>query len=834
MKHRERKSWTVFKNQIVMETMDHRLFTSLTRPEYYIMKRSILVFLSLMICAVPLKITAQSDKVMWYDKPANYFEETLVLGNGTMGASIFGGINNEKIYLNDATLWSGEPVKPNSNPETYKAVEQVRKALEQENYQLADKLQRKLQGPYSQSYMPLGTLFIHFENTGDYTDYYRELDIGRAMAKVSYKSNDINYLREYFISYPDQIMVIRLTANKKKSINCTINFESLLKFKTEKKGNSLEVNGYAPYNVEPNYIQNNPDPIQFDENRGTRFTSTFSLESNDGKIVTTDSTLTLSKSSEAIIYVSIATSFNGYDKDPATEGKDDKAIAQENLEKACEKSYSTLKKDHLTDYQALFDRLELTLEASGKAELPTDKRLLNYSEGAEDKSLEELYFNYGRYLFIASSRTDGVPANLQGIWNPHLRPPWSSNYTVNINVEENYWLAETANLSELHMPLLKFIANAATTGKNSAQTYYGTRGWVVCHNSDIWAMSNPVGEHTGDPNWANWNMGGVWLSTHLWEHYLFTQDRSYLTQEAYPLMKSAVVFCLDWLVKDKNGNWITSPGTSPENTYITPEGYKGATLYGATSDLAMIRELFKNFIRASETLDIENDFREKVQAVYDHLYPYQIGKKGNLQEWHYDWEDENHLHRHQSHLFGLYPGHHITPEETPELAYACRTSLEIKGDKTTGWSKGWRINLWARLGDGNRAYKMYRELLNYVDPDGMNGSRRGGGTYPNLFDAHPPFQIDGNFGGAAAIVEMLLQSRDGKIFLLPALPDTWENGAIKGVCARGGFEISMQWENNQLIKSTIKAKVDGKPIIIYNGKQQEIELKKGQTSDVIW
>jgi alpha-L-fucosidase 2 len=798
------------------------------------MNRSILIFFSLIISLIPSKITAQSDKVLWYNKPAQYFEETLVLGNGTMGASVFGGVNNEKIYLNNATLWSGEPVAPNGNPDTYKAIEEIRKALEQEDYQLADKLQRKLQGPYSQSYMPVGTLEIDFKNSGDYTDYYRELDISKAMAKVSYKSNGVNFTREYFISYPDQIMAIRLTSDKKEAINCTINFESLLKFKTETNRNNLIINGYAPYNVEPNYINDKPNPIQFDEDRGTRFTSLFSIQSNDGIIATTDSTLTLSKCSEAIIYIAIVTSFNGYDKNPATEGKDNKAIAQKNMEQALKKPFVKLLKDHLADYRELFNRVELTLEKSGKAELPTDKRLLNYSDGAEDKSLEELYFNFGRYLLIASSRTEGVPANLQGIWNPYIRPPWSSNYTVNINLEENYWLAETANLSELHKPLLEFISNAATTGENSAQSYYGTKGWLVCHNSDIWAMSNPVGENSGDPNWANWNMGGVWLSTHLWEHYLFTQDKSYLEQEAYPLMKSAVDFCLDWMVKDKNGNWITSPGTSPENIFITPDGYMGATLYGATSDLAMIRELFENFIKASETLNIDSDYREKVKAVYDNLYPYQIGKKGNLQEWYYDWEDKDPVHRHQSHLFGLYPGHHITPDETPELAEACRTSLEIKGDETTGWSKGWRINLWARLRDGNRAYKMYRELLNYVDPDEMKGSRRGGGTYPNLFDAHPPFQIDGNFGGAAAIIEMLLQSRDGKIFLLPALPDTWKNGAIKGVCARGGFEVSMQWENNQLVKSTIKAKVDGKPIIVYNGKQQEIELKKGQTSEVIW
>lgn len=783
---------------------------------------------------MPSKTTAQSDKILWYDKPAQYFEETLVLGNGRMGASLFGGVDHEKIFLNDATLWSGEPVSPNPNPETYKAVNEIRDALKQEEYQLADKLQRKLQGPYSQSYMPLGTLNIDFKNSGSYTDYYRELDISKAMAKVSYKSNGVKFTREYFISHPDQIMAIRLLSDKKKAISFTISFESLLKSNIITENSNLVVNGYAPYHVEPSYIKNKPNPIQFNEDRGTRFTSFLSIQNNDGNITTTDSTLTLSNCSEAIIYIAIATSFNGYDKNPATQGKDNKTIANSRMKHAMEKPFNKIFEDHISDYGELFNRVELILEDSGKAKSPTDKRLLNYSDGIKDKSLEELYFNFGRYLLISSSRTPGVPANLQGIWNPYIRPPWSSNYTVNINVEENYWLAEIANLSELHKPLLEYIGNVATTGMNSAKTFYGTKGWVVCHNSDIWAMSNPVGENSGNPSWANWNMGGVWLSTHLWEHYLFTQDKSYLEQEAYPLMKGAVDFCLDWMVKDKNGNWMTSPSTSPENTFITPDGSTGATLYGATSDLAMIRELFENFIKASGTINVDSDYRENVKAVYDNLYPYQIGKKGNLQEWYYDWEDNDPAHRHQSHLFGLYPGHHITPDETPELAEACRKSLEIKGDKTTGWSKGWRINLWARLSDGNRAYKMYRELLNYVDPDGMKGSRRGGGTYPNLFDAHPPFQIDGNFGGAAAIIEMLVQSHDGKIVLLPALPDEWESGSIKGVFTRGGFEVAIQWENNRLVKATIKAKVNGKPIIVYNGKQQVLELEKGQTSEIRW
>jgi alpha-L-fucosidase 2 len=800
------------------------------------MNKTIFSLVILLISCNNYLMYSQSDKVLWYDHPASFFEESLVLGNGKMGASVFGGVNSDKIYLNDATLWSGEPINPNNNPEAYKNIQAVRKALNENNYRQADSLNRKIQGAFSESYAPLGTMYINFKDHGIYKNYHRELDISNAISKVSYEANGIQFQREYFISHPDQIMIIRLTSNKKKSINCSVRFESLLKFKISQEPGVMKVNGYAPYHTEPSYRGNMPNAVVFDENRGTRFTSLFSLSCNDGKVSHTDSTLELAGCSEAIIYISVATSFNGYNKNPATEGLDNQAIAFSNLKNTLQKSFKELKKKHLDDYHSLFNRVDLSFGPTSATDLPTDKRLLRYSEGSEDKNLEILYFQYGRYLLISSSRTEGVPANLQGIWNPYIRPPWSSNYTININAEENYWLAEIANLSELHTPLLGFIKNIAKTGAVTAKTYYGVKGWAACHNSDIWALSNPVGDFgTGDPNWANWNMGGVWLATHLWEHYLFTQDTAYLKKEGYSLMKGAVQFCLDWMVRDAKGDWITSPCTSPENRYITPEGYKGGTFYGGTADLAMIRELFENFIGASNVLSVKDDFTESVIVAHKQLHPYAIGKKGNLQEWYYDWEDEDPKHRHQSHLFGLYPGHQISPSETPALANACQKTLEIKGDETTGWSKGWRINLWARLGEGNRAYKMYRELLKYVDPDGLKGNHGGhGGTYPNLFDAHPPFQIDGNFGGASAVIEMLMQSTSDKIFLLPALPEAWNSGSIKGICARGGFELSLVWENKILVKTEIIAKVNGKTTLIYGNKQKNVELKKGQKAEIHW
>lgn len=781
-------------------------------------------------------LQAQSNQVLWYNKPAQYFEESLVLGNGKMGASVFGGVNSDQIYLNDATLWAGEPVNANMLPEGYKNLPAIREALKNEDYKLADQLNRKLQGTYSNSYAPLGTLFLNFKNSGTPTKYYRELNISNAISKVSYEINGVKYTREYFISNPDKIMVIRLTSSKKGSLNFDVKFESLLKNKIYAVGKMLTSKGYAPVQAKPSYVGNVSDAVVFDETRGTRFSSLMQIQSTDGAVKVTDSTLVLRNGTEAIVFVSVATSFNGFNKNPATEGLNDARIANDQMEEALPKQYFQLKSAHMQDYQKFFNRVSLNLGASTAPNLPTDERLRRYAEGKEDKTLEILYFQYGRYLLISSSRTLGVPANLQGIWNPYLRPPWSSNYTTNINAEENYWLAENTNLSEMHLPLLSFIKNVSETGKVTAKTFYGANGWVACHNTDIWAMSNPVGNFGhDDPVWACWNMGGAWLSTHLWEHFLFTQDKNYLKNEAYSIMRGAAEFCIEWLVEDKEGKLITSPSTSPENKFISPSGYQGATFYGGTADLAMIRACLMQIIEASRLLNVDAEFRAKAESTLARLHPYKIGKKGNLQEWYYDWDDQDPQHRHQSHLFGLFPGDHITPATTPELANACRKALEIKGDETTGWSKGWRINLWARLGDGNRAYKMYRELLRYVDPDGVKDSKhRGGGTYPNLFDAHPPFQIDGNFGGAAAVAEMLVQSTDKRITLLPALSDAWSEGSVSGICARGGFVVSMNWANKTPKTVTISSKIGGKTTLVCGNKQKTITLPKGRKVTLKW
>jgi len=770
----------------------------------------------------------QAPLKLWYANPAQYFEEALVLGNGRQGATVFGGIATDKIYLNDLTLWSGEPVNANMNPQAYKNLPGVRKALQEKNYKKAGELIKKLQGKFSESYAPLGTLYLEMNDDPYITDYYRELDLDNAIAKVKTTSNNNVIEREYLVSNPAKIFAIHLTSKKAGALGFTVYFQSLLQHITSTNNMTIQINGIAPVKADPSYLQKTRNAVMFDSKRGTRFTANLQIQSVSGEITKTDSSLSLSGATEATIYVSMATSFNGFDKDPATKGLNNSTIAETQMNHAKQTGWAEIKNQHVKDYQNYFKRVELKLAEKDLVNLPTDERLKRYAKGELDPYLETLYFQYGRYLLISSSRTPGVPANLQGLWNPYIQPPWSSNYTININAEENYWLAENTNLSEMHLPFLQFIGNLSTTGKITAKTFYNMPGWVAHHNSDIWAMSNPVGNFgNGDPVWANWAMGGTWASTHLWEHYLYTQDQNFLEQKAYPIMRGAAEFCLAWLVQDSSGQLITSPSTSPENTFKMPNGFVGSTFYGGTADLAMIRELFLDILAAQKVLKNDNEFGAKINTALNNLHGYQVGKAGNLQEWYYDWEDNEPKHRHQSHLYGLFPGNHVTVDKTPLIAAAAKKTLEIKGDETTGWSKGWRINLWARLKDGDHAYKMYRELLKYVAPDETKENyTNAGGTYPNLLDAHPPFQIDGNFGGAAAVAEMLVQSNTEYIELLPALPKAWPSGTIKGLKTRGNFEIEMSWTAGQVSNLKIKSTTQATAKVLMNGKIQIIKTSK--------
>lgn len=782
---------------------------------------------------IPL-VTFAGNMKLHYDRPAEYFEEALVIGNGTMGATLYGGVKKDKISFNDITLWTGEPESENSSPDAFNVIPEIRALLDNEDYEGADKAQYKVQGHYSENYQPLGTLTIEYlDDTAGISDYHRWLDIGNATARTQYLKDGKLFTSDYFASAPDSVIVIRLKSENKEGIHALLSFDSPLPYSSQVADNEISVEGYAAYHSFPVYYKAE-DKHRYDPERGIHFKTLVRVLSVDGSVKNrySDSRIEIDGSTEVLILIANVTSFNGFDKDPVKEGRNYRSHVEKRMKCAVGKTYDALREAHIRDYKYYFDRVKLDLGDTDDdiAALPTDKQLLFYTDcKQQNPDLEELYFQFGRYLLISSSRTSGVPANLQGLWNESVLPPWSSNYTVNINLEENYWASGTANLIEMQYPLIEFIANLSKTGRKTAKDYYGVgRGWCLGHNSDIWAMTCPVGLNEGDPSWACWTMGGTWLSTHIWEHYLFTLDKEFL-REFYPVLKGAAEFCMDWLV-EKDGKLVTSPGTSPENKYITPDGYVGATSYGNTSDLAMIRECLMDAAEASKVLGVDKSFRKRIKKTLSRLYPYQIGKDGNLQEWYYDWQDQDPYHRHQSHLFGLYPGHHLSVEETPELAAACARTLQIKGDETTGWSTGWRVNLLARLQEGEKAYHMYRRLLRYVSPDNYKGedARRGGGTYPNLLDAHSPFQIDGNFGGCSGVIEMLMQSSTNKIVLLPALPESWADGKVQGICARGGFVVDMEWKNREVVSLIVSSLKGGRTVICFNGVSKKVVFKAGE------
>ena len=762
--------------------------------------------------------TQDTDFTLWFSQPAAQWSDALPVGNGRLGAMIFGGYRSERLALNEDSLWSGGPRDWN-NPDAKAHLPVVRKlVLERQNYQEADRECRRMQGPFNQAFQPLADLVISFDHSELVSDYRRSLDLDSGIAKISYRAAGATFTREIFSSAPAQLLVVRLTCSQPRKLNCEIRMTSQLR-SSARAGRSGEIllQGKVPSDSAPNYL-NVENPVKYDdaEGQGMHFAAVANIHSTAARVSpTADGGLKLEGASTAVIYVSAATGFRGFDVAPDLPLEKVLLAARKPLSRNAWMEYENILQAHLDDHRRLFRRTTLQIDTRRpSADTPTDRRVKNFAADP-DPSLLALYFHYGRYLLMGSSRPGTQPANLQGIWSGDLRPPWSSNWTANINVQMNYWLAETCNLSECHQPLFDMIKDLAVNGRKTAATNYGASGWVSHHNIDLWRQSAPVGmgNESSSPTWANFCMSGPWLCQHLWEHFLFTDDLNFLRETAYPLMKGCAEFLIDWLVEDGKGNLTTCPSFSTENSFLDPAGKQAFTSAGCTLDLALIIELFGNCEKAGALLHTDGEFAARLKTIRGRLSPYQIGRYGQLQEWSVDFSESEPGQRHMSHLYPIYPGCEITPRSRPELAQAARKSLQLRiehGGAYTGWSRAWAIGLWSRLGDGESAWDSLKMLIQQS-------------TGINLFDTHPTdggsiFQIDGNFGASAAIAEMLVQSHEGEIAFLPALPKDWPSGSVRGLRARGGAEVRVSWKDGAPLHAEVRAARDS---------QQKLRAPKG-------
>lgn len=747
---------------------------------------------------------------LWYEEAADLFEEALPIGNGSQGMMVYGGIRDELLELNHDSLWSGYH-RVHYNHGAKKHLDKVRAMIDQEDYAGANTfINNHMLGQYGESYMPLGNLRLQFRYNGllKKADYLRGLSLDQATVWSQYTIDGNLYKRRAFASNPDQVMVYQVTSEDFFDLNISMDSKLLSQIKIL-ASNTICLEGVCPEHVDPSYMTDILSPITYPHAGNTsslEFISMTGIET-DGFLVSTGMGLLVRNATYVVLYNSNQTTYNGYDKGFLPIDTIRKSLL-ETLEKAMDKGYESIFRAHLKDYQSLYNRVDFSLGEDPKVSTPTNKRVEACQQGHHDKYLIPILFQYGRYLLIASSRPSGEPANLQGIWSYEMRPPWSSNYTSNINVQMNYWLAETCNLSECHEPLLDLIKEMALSGVKAANNHFGCGGWTAPHNIDLWRRAAPTG---GKAQHAFFPMSGPWLVSHLMEHYYFTGDQSFL-RKVYPIIKGAVIFCKDWLIEDQSGYLLTSPSTSPENTFISPKGNVSPVSKGSTIDMTLMREVFNTLLEVTKVLDFDHVFAGEIKSLIPKLYPYKIGGKGQLQEWFKDFEEDQKGHRHVSHLYGVYPGCAIN-ETTPDLFQAAKRSLELRlgnGGGHTGWSCAWIINLFARFKASQKANHYIEQLL----------SRS---MYPNLFDAHPPFQIDGNFGATAGIAEMLVQSHMDYIELLPALPDTWQSGQLNGLRARGGYRLNFAWEMGHITYVRIVSNKELTCLVRYKGKSYTLE-----------
>ncbi len=733
-----------------------------------------------------------SDLRIWFRQPAGQWNEALPVGNGRLGAMVFGGVETERLQLNEETVWTGSDVDTH-NPQARQSLPQVRQLLFAGKYSEAETLTQ--QGIMGRSpdpratYQTLGDLWLDFKDHNNVSDYQRELDLNQAIARVTYRINDVEYTREVFSSAVDQVLVVRLSAGQAQALNLGV--------RLTRPGNKSIIEVSDQDIVMREHVGNGT---------GVKLTARLHVQADGGRLKATDKGIQISKARTVTLLLGAATDYRG--DDPA-------ALSNRQLLAARHKSYDQLKADHIIDYQHYFKRVDLDLGSTDAVHLPTDERLRALQNGGTDPHLIKLYYQFARYLLISSSRPGCLPANLQGIWADGLYPPWSADYHININIQMNYWPAEATNLSELHEPFLKFIDALRPDGRKTAKEVYDCNGVVAHYTTDVWHFTEPE----GDIHYGMWPMGMAWSCQHLWEHYAFTGDTAFLKDRAYPIMKEAAQFCVDWLVEDpRTGHLVSGPSISPENSFKTPDGKKASMVMGPTMDHMIIRDLLTHTIAAARITDQDADFATQLQDVLDRLAPMQIGKDGRLMEWTEPFEEIEPGHRHISHLFGLYPGDQITQQKTPEFMEAARKTIDYRlahGGAHTGWSRAWIINFFARLHDGERAYENLLALLRKS-------------TLSNLLDTHPPFQIDGNFGACAGVTEMLLQSHTDEVHLLPALPQAWPQGHVHGLCARGGFEVDIDWAEGTLKKVTILSKLGNPCTVRYGDKVVTLSTDKGK------